>query len=454
MVSKSAIQREALNRQGTTFYSISGNQTYFFPGNQQRADFEAGSEGIVQLAENTSTNIKYRIKSFWEPDESRFERSWVLAHQGLADTQKTYADVLGGAPVDILYSLGEHTPFAVVMKNIDGQSWKNLRDEAEKAANANEYPLPTWPALKIRASWAYGLVTSVKMMESVNFIHGDLSPGNVMVKTSGSYAGDIALVDFDSFIHPAWPTLHRNTKGSEGYASPELWNNRGAKAGSDRIGMAILIQEFLLTGEVGLTFEETFQWAYHQEDELSTRTAEAHPKLKEKWPDVAELVEQTLRAATVEARPNPDIWRNALRKIIKEDQNSTKRKNTSALTTSSIHTQTQAEPSSRVSNIYLYAHPIKKTNMTAMFAAFAQNLDLLQSCFGIRATLERNNDGKVFLVVHFGAEIRVKFPSSNSWTHYSKGERILLVSGMLVFDQVGKSTALLSESVLKENYSN
>src|ERR1700730_16640961 len=124
---KPEIRREALQRQGRC---IDSRGRFYIPGDQNAAKFQQGSEGIVQLAVNKKTNIKYRIKSFWEPTDARRQRSQILTKQRLADRSKDTADPLGGAPFELINDVANspNTPFAIVMKNVHGVSWKNLHE--------------------------------------------------------------------------------------------------------------------------------------------------------------------------------------------------------------------------------------------------------------------------------------------------------------------------------------
>ena len=120
---KNEIQRAAVQRQGEI---VKGR--FRIAGPKDRAAFEPGGEGLVQLAEDLRTGRKCRIKSFWEPNANRQRRSELLIKQQLADLGKHNADALGGAPYEMLSALDAHTPFAIVMKNINGSSWKTLKE--------------------------------------------------------------------------------------------------------------------------------------------------------------------------------------------------------------------------------------------------------------------------------------------------------------------------------------
>lgn len=407
---KTEVQREATTRQGTT---IQGR--FRISGSKDRAVFEPGGEGLVQLAFDLESQKKCRIKCFWEPDANRRKRSELLVKQQLADLGKARADALGGAPYGVLGALGPHTPFAVIMKNVSGVSWKNFKEIAKLDSR---YPPSDCPSLKVRATWAYGLATAVLGMERRGFIHADLSEGNVMVTPGGEHAGDMALVDFDSFVHPANPGLDSTCKGSVGYAAPEIWNGTSVKVGSDRIGLAILIQEFLVIGDPSLSADEAFEWAYSQEEEICSLKGEAHPYFAKRYPPLAELVVRTLRATSPTGRPSPDLWRPLLIALAKG--RSLRRK---------------------LLAVTIDAHPLPRTDVRIDFADSQKSLDLSRTAYRIRATLERNSDASVDAVVHSGSIIHVKDPGTRSWKSRDSGGRIALTPGVVLFDPQGKMNA-------------
>ena len=403
---KPEVRREARERQGAT---IKGR--FRFAGDENYGIFEQGGEGLVQVAEDLATGNKCRIKCFWEPDTLRRKRSELLVNQKLADLGKTEADALGGAPYEVLDALDPHTPFAIVMKNVNGSSWKNLK---ENARSESRYPPSNWPSLQVRATWAYGLATAVLNMEKRGFIHADLSDGNVMVTPSGLVAGDMALVDFDSFVHPAHPHLDSTCKGTDGYAAPEIWHSKSVNVGSDRLGLAILLQEFLVIGDPAVSADEAFGWKYDQIGEICNFKGEAHPFFAKKYPPLANLVVQALRTANPASRPAPDLWRPMLRALAKGG--SLRRK---------------------LLAVTLEAHPLPKPNAKAGFADSQKSLDLSKTGYGIRATLERNSDASVDAVVHPGATIRVQIPGTR-WESHGGGARIALAPGLVLFDTQGK----------------
>jgi len=312
----------------------------------------------------------------------------------------------------MLQSLGPHTPFAIVMKNVEGVSWRNLKEKAQSEG----YPPKSWPAREVRATWAYGLATAVMNMEQRGFVHADLSDGNVMVSPIGPRAGDMALVDFDSFVHPSHPSLDSSCRGSDGYAAPEIWRSRGVGRGSDRLGLAVLIQEFLVIGEPELSKDEAFGWRYDQDDEICSLSGEPHPFFAFRYPELGELVRGALRAARPELRPPGEAWRPALR----------------ALATGSAMRR-------RLYGVTLSPYPLPNPNLQLPFDDAQTALDLSSTAYRIRATLERNPDFSVDLIVHKGAEIRSR--AGQGWRVHASGDRVHVAPGIVLFDDHGKVNA-------------
>jgi hypothetical protein len=328
-MTKLDVRREAFARQGTHLNVL--GRTLRIAGSPGKAVFEMGAEGLVHLATDDRTGDQYRIKCFWEPDDQRRNRSEKLValgpaswHPELAQMGKGLANPLGGTPFKVLSSLGLQTPFALIMKNVPGTNWRNLK---AFAMNDTKYPPDPWPSESVRATWAYGLATAVMRMEAHGFIHGHLSPGNVMVIPAALHSsqpgwdeGDIGLVDFDGFFYPSYhlqPTS--GFCGSAGYSAPEIWQGEAVAIGADRVAMAILIQEFLIAGDPRVEKNEAFGWSYDQEAQIGRRSAQAHPFLAKNYPALASLVVDTLRAPGAESRPVPGQWTSSLREALEHE---------------------------------------------------------------------------------------------------------------------------------------
>ena len=411
------VMNEALARQGTTIRSKEG-RSFLISGTSDRAEFLFGGEGLVHVARDMDTNASCRIKCFWTPDLNRLKRSELLVQAKLPDLGKSVADSLGGAPYEMLHRIGPQTPFAIVMKNVQGSSWKNFKENLrQRSLSEGRYPPSNCPPLKVRATWAYGLATAVLNMEKRQFIHADLSDGNVMVTPNGAHAGDMALVDFDSFIHPGYPHLDSTCKGTDGYAANEIFNSRSVGIGSDRLGLALLVQEFLIMGDPTITEDEAFEWRYEQ-DEICSLKGEAYGIFAKKYPPLAQLVVEALRTSTPNRRPAPDLWRPLLKDLATGGVLRPKGK--------------------KLSSVTLHAYPLQKQNLMIAFGDAQKSLDLAKTSYGVRATLERNGDSSVDAVVHPGATVQVQAPGTRTWKAHDGGDRIALASGVVLFDTQGK----------------
>ena len=440
-MNKMQLRQEARALQGKTIEFE--NRSLHIAGESSRAEFESGSEGIVHLATDERSGENFRIKCFWEPDDIRRRRSDYLVALQLADLNKSKADALGGAPFGMLPSIAPSMPFAVLMRNVGGESWRKLRTRAEADT---QYPPSWWPPVSIRATWAYGLATAVMNMERREFVHADISSGNVVVndgihgtlghvgkENSDDDAGDMALVDFDRYVHGR-AEISELGKGTAGYAAKEVWARKVPQIGTDRTSMAILIQEFIVLGDPEICKEEALDWTYNQEsstfnlkssdvDSEDIRSVRAHPLLAAKYSTLARLVEDTICATNPDTRPAPQSWRGPLRDIV-DPPTSAAPQNLRELTLEEI---TEVSPPYRLAF---------KTGM--------KMLDLSETRFRIHASLKRDSDGSIYLAVHDGASLSIKIPGSTKTVEYSKGACVPVQAGLVLLGQGGSmSTRLL-----------
>jgi serine/threonine protein kinase len=399
MTDKAEIRREAKERQGTIV--VSQRTRYLIDGDQKRARFQTGAEGVVQPAIELGTEKKYRIKVFWQPDSVRMARSRALVNRALA-TPRDSLDVLGGAPFDILDSLGGSSRFAVIMKNVDGVSWKDLRRDAEFAG---VYPPDDWPSFRTRWLWAYGLASAVTRMEALNFIHADLSDGNIVAVHSGDRAGELALVDFDAYFNSEYPS---NYLGTSGFVAPEIWTEGSIGVGSDRLAMAILIQEFLLVGDPELSATDAFQVRYTQEQICALECA-AHPLIRLKYPAIADLFDKTLKAPSRDQRPTPMEWRDALRSL-------------------------RRPPGTRVFHLApLTGHPDLRIELRP-----GESKDLAPTDFGIRADIVLRETLRVR--PHPGSRVLLR-PVDGTWQELTDSSDVEISQNSRIFDRAGKMQA-------------
>jgi hypothetical protein len=80
-----------------------------------------------------------------------------------------------------------------------------------------------------------------------------------VVVPSGERAGDRPLVDLDAYFNPVH---YSNYRGTGGFVAPVIWDRGPTGVGSDRVAMAILIQDLLVVGDPGITAEAAFDAKY------------------------------------------------------------------------------------------------------------------------------------------------------------------------------------------------
>jgi hypothetical protein len=106
----------------------------------------------------------------------------------------------------------------------------------------------------------------------------------------------------------------------------------------------------------------------------------------------------------------------------------------------------EPEPAASVHRFVIESYPIKKPAFEMTFEESQASLDLSTSNFKIRATLERDANGSLELVVHKNATINVQAPGSKRWQRHAEGTRIKVESGFVLFDSAGSMNARIDQS--------
>jgi serine/threonine protein kinase len=279
-------------------------------------------------------------------------------------------------------------------------------------------------------------------MEERGFIHADISPRNVMVTAEGKHKGDMALVDFDGFVCAAYQIPDTHLKGSEGFAAPEIWEQESLTKGSDRVGMAILIEQFLTAGQPTVPYKEALFWEYSQQELVSLKSR-ANPHFRRLYPELADVLDKTLSASSPEERPSPKMWEELL---FKEYSRAAARPEPpTRLDTPSSRQATSTN--TRSSGVVLRRVEISSDSSSRaeriQLADVAARLDLSNSSFQIRADLVRHADGTITLEVHDRAEVRVR-DSSGVWRRIAGGDFIPVASDLEFYDTQGANKARLT----------
>jgi uncharacterized Zn finger protein (UPF0148 family) len=96
--------------------------------------------------------------------------------------------------------------------------------------------------------------------------------------------------------------------------------------------------------------------------------------------------------------------------------------------------------------LLIESYPIPNPAFGMTFDDHHNSLDLSTTGFRIRASLERNADGSVGLVIHPGATINIKTPARKQWQRLDGGARLSTEVGMILFDPKGAVNARFERS--------
>ena len=134
---------------------------------------------------------------------------------------------------------------ATVHNAAPGKSWKEMKAAIDGG-------LDSLPCENIRITAAKQLITSLATLEVAEFVHGDLSDGNVVIDPS---SGSLRLIDFDALVfkksttlaHPQLPTSLGGVKGTTGYMPADLEQSDSPNCTpySDRHARDMLLLEIL-----------------------------------------------------------------------------------------------------------------------------------------------------------------------------------------------------------------
>ena len=244
-------------------------------------------------------------------------------------------------------------------------------------------------------------------------------------------AGDMALIDFDRFVH-GHADLSELGQGTRGYAAREVFAKTKPVLGTDRTSMAIIVQQFLLLGHPSLSKEDAFNWQYDQDlatfgykagpDRIAEeRRSLVHPLLARDYPAVAALIEATVRATAPEARPAPTAWREPLRTIVYSPGG----------VLNKLRELTLEEMADT-------AHPHR-----IFFKPAMRMLDMSETHFRLPASLKRDDDGSIYLAVHAGATLKVKPFGVTLPVEHHGGERVMVETGLILLGQNGSMNVRL-----------
>ena len=173
--------------------------------------------------------------------------------------------------------------------------------------------------IDIRRRLAGQLCCAVYVLESMNLVHGDLSLGNVLIGRDASGLEVAVLCDFDGFYHPSQPLLPLEYEGkpvrrcgSDGFFYPELLEQISERdpdvcVRTDRLALGALICQIMVWGSE--TAEKLGRYELLGNSDISSRSLSGlPPDILEGWPQGFGLLEEGLKATSLDAIPSPRRW--------------------------------------------------------------------------------------------------------------------------------------------------
>jgi hypothetical protein len=174
------------------------------------------------------------------------------------------------------------------------------------------------------------LASAVAGLETCGIIHGDISPGNLLIGQSNLTKEHMCILcDYDGYYSPQVPLLPRKNGrtpcrplGSPGYQYPALRAAMLAdKAGdaniwvqTDRFALSIAICEMMIWSDSVEAYLEVEGRDHLLGDEMITaRDAGRLPRnILDSFPDGFEMLDRALKANSPSSMPSPEDWLRVL----------------------------------------------------------------------------------------------------------------------------------------------
>ena len=222
-----------------------------FPG---EPPWLTGEEGIVYPLLDDGDNVVMFVKLFdeYRLTEKRIARTkWLVERRihregaQLASASKAWLETkVIGRPEGISFDFA-----CSMMDAAPGRTWYEVKmDIMDAQTHLDE---------TMQRRCVADVVQAAASLEELGFVHGDLSPSNVVISMDASPKdAALSLVDFDAFVAPAAGELKAlamaegGVPGTIGYCPPGIKKRQMALDGtvspvSDRYGRDMLLLEFL-----------------------------------------------------------------------------------------------------------------------------------------------------------------------------------------------------------------
>ncbi|MCB9676315.1 MAG: serine/threonine protein kinase [Alphaproteobacteria bacterium] len=221
-----------------------------------------GAVGVVHSARQPVLDRSVAVKKLKVGASARARER--LLHEARMMGSLEHPNII---PVHALGADAEGTPL-LVMKRVDGWTWRLLLDAPEHAGwdawRGNPDPLERNVEILVE------VVRTLGFANGNGIVHRDVKPENVMLGPHG----EVYVLDWGLAVGVGAPTT---TAGTPHYMAPEMMGPGSADAAMDAYGVGAVLHR-LLTGEprnAGATLAEAFQSALEGAPATDPRTIDA-----------------------------------------------------------------------------------------------------------------------------------------------------------------------------------
>jgi hypothetical protein len=279
-----------------------------------------GREGIglsVECFHPEKGQIPSFLKVLLHDVPAREVRNTFLVQTGLAKRHPWLFMAVPFCALGRLVKVKQISLLGHISKRIRDRSGARARDFKDYVL-ADQWAFP----VELRRRFCGQVCCAIVALEELKLVHGDLSLGNVMI-AHDPRDGDVAvLCDFDGFHHPSQPVLPmkhggRSIRGggSLGFQYPQFLEagDSGAEPfiETDRFALAALVCQMMVwqpETRLELRREELLTTEMIRQRDLGPLPA----MIRNRWPEGFGLLEQALRAPSIDRMPGPRIWLEAV----------------------------------------------------------------------------------------------------------------------------------------------